>query len=305
MRARDRWSALAFSSAFLFVGAVFAVGVESPRSPGAFTVGALTLAFAAASCARFEVGTVLFLPTQLVFVPMLFLLPLGWVPLATCAGLALGDLADVVRRDLAVERLVLAPLNSWYSVGPVLVLAAAGITGPDSSTGPSTSSPSAGSSPPTTSSRHRASTSSTASRSARSAVHVSRLSRRRRLAPIGLLVAIASVEHAVAIVLVLPLLALLVVFARERQVRIDHALELTSYRGTALLLGDVVEADDAYTGSTAATSSSSCRRVRRLGLDARDRRDAEFTALLHDVGKIRIPSEIINKPGPLDDGSGS
>jgi HD-GYP domain-containing protein (c-di-GMP phosphodiesterase class II) len=28
---------------------------------------------------------------------------------------------------------------------------------------------------------------------------------------------------------------------------------------------------------------------------------AEFTALLHDVGKLRIPSTIINKPGPLDD----
>ena len=28
-------------------------------------------------------------------------------------------------------------------------------------------------------------------------------------------------------------------------------------------------------------------------------RDAELTALLHDVGKIRIPSEIINKPGRL------
>ncbi|NUT57014.1 MAG: HD domain-containing protein, partial [Thermoleophilia bacterium] len=25
----------------------------------------------------------------------------------------------------------------------------------------------------------------------------------------------------------------------------------------------------------------------------------EFVALLHDVGKIRIPNEIINKPGPL------
>ena len=37
-----------------------------------------------------------------------------------------------------------------------------------------------------------------------------------------------------------------------------------------------------------------------LGVDARGRRDAEFAALLHDVGKIRIPSEIINKPGKLD-----
>src|SRR5207248_11299461 len=36
------------------------------------------------------------------------------------------------------------------------------------------------------------------------------------------------------------------------------------------------------------------------GPSRRDRRDAEFVALLHDVGKIRIPAEIINKPGPLD-----
>jgi HD-GYP domain-containing protein (c-di-GMP phosphodiesterase class II) len=28
---------------------------------------------------------------------------------------------------------------------------------------------------------------------------------------------------------------------------------------------------------------------------------AEFTALLHDVGKVRVPTRIINKPGPLDD----
>ena len=36
-----------------------------------------------------------------------------------------------------------------------------------------------------------------------------------------------------------------------------------------------------------------------LGLSARERRDAEFAALLHDVGKVRVPNEIINKPGPL------
>ena len=39
----------------------------------------------------------------------------------------------------------------------------------------------------------------------------------------------------------------------------------------------------------------------RLGLDAREQRDAEFAALLHDIGKIKIPGEIINKPGKLTD----
>jgi HD-GYP domain-containing protein (c-di-GMP phosphodiesterase class II) len=38
-----------------------------------------------------------------------------------------------------------------------------------------------------------------------------------------------------------------------------------------------------------------------LGLDSRQRRNVEFGALLHDVGKIAVPKEIINKPGPLDD----
>ena len=38
-----------------------------------------------------------------------------------------------------------------------------------------------------------------------------------------------------------------------------------------------------------------------LGVDDETRRAAEFGALLHDVGKVAIPNEIINKPGPLDD----
>jgi putative nucleotidyltransferase with HDIG domain len=75
-----------------------------------------------------------------------------------------------------------------------------------------------------------------------------------------------------------------------------------AYRGTALLLGDVVEADDAYTGSHSRHVVDLVLGVcDELGLSPRDRRHAEFAALLHDVGKIRIPAEIINKPGPLDD----
>jgi HD-GYP domain-containing protein (c-di-GMP phosphodiesterase class II) len=38
-----------------------------------------------------------------------------------------------------------------------------------------------------------------------------------------------------------------------------------------------------------------------MGLDERDRRNAEFAALLHDVGKVKVPKEIINKPGPLSE----
>ena len=39
----------------------------------------------------------------------------------------------------------------------------------------------------------------------------------------------------------------------------------------------------------------------KLGLGSRDRQRAEFAALLHDVGKVKIPAAVIHKPGPLDD----
>jgi HD-GYP domain-containing protein (c-di-GMP phosphodiesterase class II) len=63
----------------------------------------------------------------------------------------------------------------------------------------------------------------------------------------------------------------------------------------------VVEADDAYTGSHSRHVVDLVLAVSdELRLSPADRRNAEFVALLHDVGKIRIPGEIINKPGPLD-----
>ena len=84
--------------------------------------------------------------------------------------------------------------------------------------------------------------------------------------------------------------------------RIDHALELSSaYRGTAILLGDVIEADDEYTGTHSRDVVELVIAVAdRLDLDPGRRQYAELAALLHDVGKVKIPPEIINKPGPLD-----
>jgi putative nucleotidyltransferase with HDIG domain len=68
-----------------------------------------------------------------------------------------------------------------------------------------------------------------------------------------------------------------------------------------MLLGDVVEADDAYTGShSRGVVELSLAVSDQLGLNDRQRRNVEFAALLHDVGKIAVPKEIINKEGPLD-----
>jgi HD-GYP domain-containing protein (c-di-GMP phosphodiesterase class II) len=100
----------------------------------------------------------------------------------------------------------------------------------------------------------------------------------------------------------LPLLGLLAVFARERHQRLEGLIELSNaYRGTALVLGDVVEADDGYTGEhSRGVVRLSVDVGAELGLDARQLRNVEFAALLHDVGKIAIPNEIINKPGKLE-----
>ena len=301
---RNRWSAAVLGLGFLGLASALPVLISSARSPGALTVLALVVSYAAASSARFEVGHGVFVPTQSVLVPMLFLLPLGFVPLAICAGVLLAALVDHFRRRLPLEQLLLVPLNSWVSVGPVAVLAVAGATNPGLRHWPVY----------------------VAALGAQFAIDYLAHAPRQKfvngvpltlaakfmlssclvdvaLAPIGLLVALTAVDQPAALTFVLPLIGLLVVFARERQVRIDHALELShAYRGTALLLGDVVEADDAYTGSHSRDVVTLVLGVcDRLGVGGRERRDAEFAALLHDVGKIKIPAEIINKPAKLTD----
>jgi putative nucleotidyltransferase with HDIG domain len=81
------------------------------------------------------------------------------------------------------------------------------------------------------------------------------------------------------------------------------AIELSrAYRGTTLLLSDVLEADDEYTGfHSRGVVSLSIAVADAMGLNSAERRNVEFGALLHDVGKIAVPKEIINKPGPLTD----
>ena len=75
-----------------------------------------------------------------------------------------------------------------------------------------------------------------------------------------------------------------------------------SEHGTAKLLADIVEADDAYT-------AMHCRHVvtlalavaARVGLEGDAVRRVELGALLHDVGKLAVPEAILRKTGPLSE----
>jgi hypothetical protein len=74
------------------------------------------------------------------------------------------------------------------------------------------------------------------------------------------------------------------------------------YRASLLALATALEARDGYTGRHGEETVALARRVaEQLGLPADEAVEVEGAALLHDVGKIGTPNEILHKPGPLTD----
>jgi HD-GYP domain-containing protein (c-di-GMP phosphodiesterase class II) len=272
------------------------------RTPSPIVVAFLVCAYAIASRVEFEVAEGSVLPTELVLVPMLFVLPVDWVPFCVAGGLLLGELPDYVRGRVSVARAPLRLVSSWHALGPALVFALAGERPPnladwrlyvaalaaqlafDFASGTLREWIAYGVSPQN----------ELRFVAAAFAVDVA-------LAPIGLFAAIAAEENRLAFLGVLPLIALLAGFARQRSLAIDGAVALGSaYRGAAELLVDFVEDTDAYTGDHSRGIVDLVLAVADdLGVDPRGRRDAELAALLHDVGKMRVPRELITKPSTL------
>ena len=253
LRSRELWASAADGGVFLVDRRRHCCSSAiRRRTASPLLVLVLVGAYALAYNVEFEVGPGLAVATELVFVPMLFLLPLELVPLCVAAGVMLGNVVELAEgRDQA--RTVLGRFGeASYSLGPVLVLAAAGVTAADrgGAVGPAASH-SPRSSPSTSCTRRRTrgspSGSRRASSSATSRSHGPSMRRWRRS---GTWPRLAAADHAAASCSCCRSSRLLRTFARERRARVDHALELShAYRGTALLLGDVVEADDSYTGS--------------------------------------------------------
>ena len=299
-RARAIFAAAAVAvGAGLIATALFVHGGPPARAD---VIVLFVVLYAVVSRVEFEIGTGSVVPTQLVLVPMLFAMPIGLVPAVVAAGYLLRTVADRPWPLRDPSRIFPHLVSAAPALGLVLVVGLAGGLPLRWSAWPI---------------YLAALAAQFAFDFANAGVNV--LANRVRLrtllgffglvylvdaalAPIGLVLALATRSHPELVLLVLPLVGLLRYFGQERQRRIDHALELSdAYRGTALLLGDVIEADDAYTGNHSRHVVELVLAVcDDLGVSEQDRRDAEFVALLHDVGKIRIPAEIINKPGPLD-----
>jgi HD-GYP domain-containing protein (c-di-GMP phosphodiesterase class II) len=65
-------------------------------------------------------------------------------------------------------------------------------------------------------------------------------------------------------------------------------------------LANALEASDEAVSSHARWITDAALAVgRELGLEGKMLRRLEYAALLHDIGKIGVPQEILNKPGPL------
>jgi HD-GYP domain-containing protein (c-di-GMP phosphodiesterase class II) len=301
-RTRGRLLLAAFGLIVGCVIAATAITLSAGPALSWWTLGLFIVLYSVASRVEFEVGFGVAVPTELIFVPMLFALPLGVFPAAIAAAMLVRRLPEKGSSLLSPDRSLAHIGNAAHALGPVLVIWLAGGLPLRWTAWPVYIAALAAQF--ATDFLNSAVIGSATGLSLRSTARFTGVAQAVdfALAPIGLVIAFAAQGRDWVVLLVLPLVGLLRVFATERKHRITNALELSdAYRGTAFLLGDVVEADDEYTGSHSRHVVDLVLSVAdTLKLSPTDRRDAEFVALLHDVGKIRIPSDIINKPGPLD-----
>ncbi len=292
---------LAGAYAVVAVGALF-LSSHRPLSLVALVTG--LAAYAIASRVEIEFPGFAVLPTEAVFVVMWFTLPVRTLPLVVCGAMVLGRLPDVLRGRMPFDRLLLMVATSWHAVGPALVLYLAQSRTPGWRDVPIYLAALAAQFVFDFASNFilgRAVLRISAADYLRNALPAWGVD--TALAPLGLLAAYPASRHPWAILLLLPVLLIAWRASVEREQRNTTLMELnTAYQDTSYLAGDLIEADDEYTGSHSRELVGLVLGVAGvLRLDKHDTQLAELTAILHDVGKVRIPKEIINKAGPLDD----
>jgi HD-GYP domain-containing protein (c-di-GMP phosphodiesterase class II) len=292
-------------SALLFLSVAIAIALlvtDQHDATPALIIG-LVAGYVVVSRVHFEYGDLYVSPEALAFVPLLLLAPLNLVPLLAALCGLLGTLPEIVRGEWHPGRWITAIADSWFSVGPVLVLVAfapgppnlddVGIyvialvaLGVNDFVWALTRDQLLHRNPV------KEVVNITAGTNRVSAI----------LAMVAFFPTLVADEQPLVLLTLLPLVWLLVVFSRDRKERYTATLELQrAYRGTVMLLVDVVEFDDDYTAEHSRSVVELAREVaQELGMNKYELQELEFAALLHDVGKIAIPKEILHKPASLD-----
>jgi putative two-component system response regulator len=76
---------------------------------------------------------------------------------------------------------------------------------------------------------------------------------------------------------------------------------LTSVENVLFSMARAVEAKDKYTqGHIERVASLAVAISNKMGLGGKETKALRYGGVLHDIGKIGIPNDILNKPGPLD-----
>jgi putative nucleotidyltransferase with HDIG domain len=101
-------------------------------------------------------------------------------------------------------------------------------------------------------------------------------------------------------------LALLSAMALKAGIAVDNARLYDDMRNlffnTVETLVRAIQARDQYTSGHSARVTRYCLlTAERLGLSTREKQHLYLTAMLHDIGKIGIPDDLLNKPGKLTD----
>jgi hypothetical protein len=304
MNSRER-TVLGLSAAtFLCAAGLLATVLPSEREAEPLLLVGLVLGYALISRVRFEFGNWFVVPEALAFVPLLLLAPLPYVPLLVALQAALSMVPDLFDGSRHRERVLTSSSDCWFSIGPVLVLAAFA---------------------PGEASLQYAGV-YLAALLAQFAFDFAWVVLRDRvidrlplktvvddylgvlrfdaiLAPIAFAITLSAVHQPLMLLTVGPLVWLLEILSQDRRERYSATLELQrAYRGTVMLLADVVEFEDQYTADHSRSVVDLVHATAdEMGVDHSRRQELEFAALLHDVGKIAIPKEILNKPAALTD----
>ena len=248
--------------------AVLALWITFPPHPFALAPVILAvLVMVLAMRVRFDTPFGFTVATQLAFVPLMFAVPVAVVPIAVVVAIALAQLVRSAPGRDASPSAVAGVGNSWFAIGPAAVFAIA-------HTEPSHAGLALLRGGACGAVRRRlrglgdalfdrqGGELGRAAWETAGCTESTRRSRRSVCLPPS-----RSVTTPLAALAEVPLLGLLAMFAqRAPRPPARACLELNNaYRGTALVLGDVVEADDDYTGEHS-------REVRRAG--ARGRRAA-------------------------------